>query len=408
MSDTLRIVIRKFEGFEAAIEHQWRDFVESTKTNATLHVRSLDLLPLEDVLFTSDGLRSGDVDMAFICTDWLADAVAQDMLLDLSPLMKQRPVQDYPEGWSPAMLRLQTFNNAVFGLPYHDGPECLIYRADLFDDPGNQREFMAHYGEPLAPPKTWEAFESVARFFTNVDQGEFGTIFAAYPDGHNTVYDFCLQVWSRGGELHNELGIPTLATAEAVVGLDFYRRLMADRTVTPPGLELVDSVESGRLFARGDIAMMVNWFGCAAECEQPESPVRGKVGVAPVPSNPGILSPSLNVYWVLAIGSGSRHAELAYAFIRHCAAPAMDKITAHYGNIGCRLSTWHDTEINAEIPFYRELEVLHRHARELPRSRHLPDLIRIIDQAVLQALTTTESSDSILAHAQLRAEYLRL
>ncbi len=408
MTDTIRIAIRKFEGFEAAIDLQWRDFVESTGSSAELHVRSLDLLPLEDVLFTSDGLRNGDVDVAFICTDWLADAVAEGMLLDLEPLMQQRPVQDYPDGWSPAMLRLQTFGNAIYGLPFHDGPECLIYRRDLFDDPEHQRQFLAHHGEPLTPPRTWEQFETIARFFTHPENDEYGTLFAAYPDGHNTVYDFCLQLWSRGGELCDEQGVPTLATPPAVAGLDFYRRLMADRAITPPGLELVDSVESGRLFARGSIAMMVNWFGCAAECEQPGSSVRGKVGVAPVPSDPGIPSPSLNVYWVLGIGSGSRNADLAYKFIRHCATPAMDKITTHYGNIGCRLSTWHDPDVNATVPCYSQLEALHLGARELPRSRQLPALIAIIDRAMTEAISTNEHSESILARAQSTANSIRL
>ena len=31
--------------------------------------------------------------------------------------------------------------------------------------------------------------------------GRYGTVFAAFPDGHNTLYDFALQLWSRGGEL---------------------------------------------------------------------------------------------------------------------------------------------------------------------------------------------------------------
>jgi multiple sugar transport system substrate-binding protein len=136
--------------------------------------------------------------------------------------------------------------------------------------------------------------------------------------------------------------------------------------------------------------------------------VKGKVGVAPVPAAEGAESASLNVYWVLGIGSGSRHVDIAYDFIRHCCTPAMDKVTTLNGGIGCRLSTWHDPEVNALIPFYNQLEVLHRHTRELPRSRELPKLIHIIDRAVQQAIATDEPTEAILRRAQEEAGQIRL
>ncbi|MER3486474.1 MAG: ABC transporter substrate-binding protein, partial [Chloroflexota bacterium] len=155
------------------------------------------------------------------------------------------------------------------------------------------------YGEPLAVPTNWSQFERVARFFTRPERGVYGTIFAAFPDGHNTVYDFCLQLWTRGGELTDAAGTPTLDTPQARAALDFYRQLVNDRSVTPPGLTEIDSVKSGERFATGSIAMMVNWFGFAAVCEQPGCPVKGKVGVAPVPAGEGGQSTSLIVYWLL-------------------------------------------------------------------------------------------------------------
>ncbi len=408
MPDKFRIAIRKFDGFERAIQQQWASFIETTGVEMKLEFDSLDLNPLVDALFTEQGLYTGRYDVAFVVTDWIADAVAEGALLDLAPLMRQRPVSDYPEAWSPALTRFQQIGDAIYGMPYHDGPECLIYRKDLFADPEHQHAYADLTGKQLSVPVTWEEFESVARYFTRPESGQYGTIFAAFPDGHNTVYDFCIQLWSRGGELHDDDGRPTISTPPAIAGLDFYRRLISDRNVTPPGQEEVDSVRSGELFATGKIAMMVNWFGFAALCEQPDSAVKGKVAVAPVPAAAGSESASLNVYWVLGIGSGSRHVDIAWDFIRHCCTPAMDKVTTLNGGIGCRLSTWTDPEIHEMIPFYDQLEVLHRHTRELPRSRELPKLIRIIDAAVQQAITTDEPTESILQRAQSKADAIRL
>ena len=327
MAEKLRVAIRKFRGFEIAIERQFANWKQASGSPLELEYESLDLNPLVKALFADQGLTRGEFDVAFICTDWLADAAAEGALLDLAPMMAADPVPGYPDAWAPSLLRQQTFGESVYGLPYHDGPECLIFRKDLFDDRGHRAEFQARHGFPLAPPRTWAQFETIARFFTHPENGEYGTIFAGFPDGHNTVYDFCLQLWSRGGALHDANGRPTLDTAPARAGLDFHRRMMQDRGATPPGLAQIDSVKSGELFVDGKIAMMVNWFGFAALCEQPGSPIKGKTDVAPLPTDSGEIGPSLLVYWVLGVGSGSRHREAAYEFIRHCVSPEMDKIT---------------------------------------------------------------------------------
>jgi multiple sugar transport system substrate-binding protein len=406
--DVLRIAIRRFGPFETAIQKQWADFQIHTGCPLRLEYESLDLNPLVETLFTRDGLKNGTWDLAFVVSDWLADAVETGSLRDLAPAMRTDPVPDYPGGWVPALTGMQQFGDAIYGLPYHDGPECLIYRTDLFANPGEQAAFEGRIGYPLEAPKTWDQFEDVARFFTRPDEGLYGTVFAAFPDGHNSVYDFCLQLWSRGGELHDTVGRPTLATPAAAAALEFYRRIVNDRAMTPPGQEEIDSVRSGELFASGSIAMMVNWFGFAAVCEQPGCPVKGKTGVTTLPSAEGFAPASLIVYWLLAVAAGSPHPDAAYAFARHCCTPAMDKLTTLEGGIGCRLSTWFDPEVNELIPFYAELARLHAGTRTLPRSRTLPALSHIIDEAVQAAIATDEPSEAILQAAQHRAARLRL
>lgn len=405
---TFRIAIRRFPPFASAIEKQWAEFQAVTGCDLRLEAESLDLNPLVDALFTNNGLKNGSWDVAFIVTDWLADAAASGALRDLAPFMLSRPVPDYPAGWAPVLTGMQQFGEAIIGVPYHDGPECLVYRTDLFADPGEQAAFAQRFGYSLAVPRTWQQFEDVARFFTRPEEGLFGTVFAAFPDGHNTVYDFCLQLWSRGGELTDANGRPTLTTPEAIAALDFYRRIVNDRAMTPPGQEEIDSVKSGELFASGGVAMMVNWFGFAAVCEQPGCPVKGKTGVATIPTEDGARPASLIVYWLLAVAAGSPHAEVAYDFVRHCCTPEMDKLTTLEGGIGCRLSTWADPEVNALIPFYAELARLHEGTRTLPRSRELPALVQVIDEAVQAAIASDEPSAAILRRAQVAAADTRL
>jgi multiple sugar transport system substrate-binding protein len=373
-----RIALRRFDAFESAIRKQWEAFGGALE----LEVVALDLQPLHEALFESRGAARGEWDVAFLNTDWIAEAAKSDSFLSLVPYLAAAPPVDYPGGWTESLLRLAHSEGSVLGLPYHDGPECLIYRTDLLGD--------------LPPPRTWEEFYALARRFHRPEEHLYGSVFAALPDGHNAVYDFCLQLWSRGGRLFE---FDTPAAREA---LHFYRSILRDARAVHPRCAEFDSVKSGRAFAAGEVALMVNWFGFAAMAQtSPDSKVRGKVAVAPGPG--GV---SLNVYWILAIAAGSPHSETAYRFLRHCASPEMDKLLTLAGGIGCRKSTWMDEEVNSAIPFYRAMEELHHDARELPRIANWARIAETIDCMIQDALRTDRKEAHLLVEAQARIDAL--
>jgi len=407
MSTTkLRVVVRKFDPFESALAKQFADFKRVSNADAEIEIEALDLNPLHQGMFEGNGLQEGRWDLAFLNTDWLAMAQQRGAIADLSPFLAASPIEDYPAAWTPSLTELQQIDGGVYGLPYHDGPECLIYRKDLFEDPQRRSAYRERLGEELSVPTTWEQFLRTARFLAQPAEGLYGTVLAAFPDGHNTVYDFCIQLWTRGGELMDAAGSPTLASPAAVEALDFYRSLAKDAAAHPDP-EQIDSVKSGLLFCEGRIAMMSNWFGFAALGETTaNSKVKGKVDVAPLPAGVGGSSVSLNVYWVLSIAAGSRHPELAWDFLRHAMRPEMDRLAALEGAIGCRRSTWNDPEVNRVIPFYNELDRLHAHARQMPVDSRFPDLGAIIDRMVTTALESDVSSGELTSAAQKQAQQL--
>lgn len=398
--EKFRIAVRKFGPFEAAIRQQWDAFDAQARTGLELDAVALDLHPLEDALFASGGMADGGWDVAFVATDWIAAMREQKCAVDLKPLLDGEPPEDYPDGWSESLLRLQRIDGAVLGVPYHDGPECLIYRRDLFEDPALCRRFQNEYDHPLAPPTTWTEFHEVARFMQTAVEGLYGTVFAAYPDGHNSVYDFLLQVWTRGGELAGADGELKFSTPQAHEALSFYREILNDTHAVHPECRSLDSVAAGARFAAGEVAMMVNWFGFAAHAHTAEeSAVRGLVNIAEVPAVAPQFRASLNVYWILSIASGSAHRDLAWQFLRHCQTAAMDKLTTTSGAIGCRKSTWADPDVNAAIPFYRRLETLHASAREIPQRADWPRIAAIIDALVTATISTETPISELLAHA---------
>lgn len=394
--DRFRIAVRRFAPFEAAIREQWSSF--PGRAGLALEVVALELQELEQALFSTGGMRGGEWDVAFVNTDWIAAMHAMGAAVNLAPLLAAAPPAGYPEAWPESLLRLQRTGGAVLGVPYHDGPECLVYRRDLFEDAALREDYRARFGRELAPPATWEEFHRVARFMTREDR--YGAVFAALPDGHNTVYDFLLQLWTRGGELFDAEGAVRFHTDEAAAALSYYRAIVKDAEAVPPGCAGLDSVAAGAMFAQGTVAMMVNWFGFAAHAHTaPGSAVRGMVEVAPVPAGAGGRSVSLNVYWLLALAAGSPHRDTAWQFLRHTQSAEMDLLVSSSGAVGCRRSTWADPGLNAAMPFYHRLEALHEHAREIPQREDWGRVAGILDRLMSGAVSTQKPVAELLAEA---------
>ncbi len=389
----LRVAVRRFGPFESAIVKQFADFRALHGVDAEIEPVAMDLNPLHEAIIGQRGLATGDWDIAFMATDWLAEAQAADLLEDLTPHMERAPIPDFPDAWSPSLTSMQRFAGGYWGMPYHDGPECLVYRKDLLEEAG------------LPVPHTWDAFHATARALHRREAGRYGTVLAQFPDGHNGFYDFCIHIWSRGGEPFDSHGRPDFTSPQAHAALDYLRALAGDAEAVAPDARTLDSVASGMLFAQGKVAMMANWFGFAAYADTAEdSQVRGRVDVAPLPAGPDGRSVSLNVFWVLGIGAGSRNKPLAWDFLRHLATAPMDRLTTMEGAIGVRRSTWQDAEINAMIPYYHRLDWLHDHAREMPLTPHLAAISHVVDDMLGEAMTSDVPTSDLLARAQRAVE----
>ncbi|SHF73670.1 carbohydrate ABC transporter substrate-binding protein, CUT1 family [Flavobacterium fluvii] len=400
--DKIRIAIRKFDPFESTLQKLWDLFCLEKNIDVEAEMIPLELNDLYEETIAQNGLKNGDWDIAHLNTDWIFDAANEQAVLDLNPLIAENAPQNYPEGWHQSLLHLQQINNGTYGLPFHDGPECLIYRKDLFENPIEKQNFKKQFGYELHPPKTWTEFTQIAEFFNRPKDNLYGCVFANYPDGHNMVFIFCLLFWTKGGSLLNSRNQIDINHPEAVAALDYYRKISNNKKVVHPQSIDFGSVEAGMAFAKGEVAMSINWFGFASMCEViEESKVKGKVDIAELPHDENHETASLNVYWLYTIGTGSKHQKLAYDFIQFATSPESDKLLTIEGGIGCRKSTWNDAEINETIPYYHKLELLHEKALTLPQTPIWPKVAELIDKMILKALETDIPSEKLVEETQI-------
>ncbi|WP_435138186.1 extracellular solute-binding protein [Formosa sp. A9] len=410
MPNTFKIAVRKFEPFETTIQKLWTAFCDETGCTLKLEAVALGLNPLHNALLGKEhGMSKGDWDVVHINTDWIAEAYDNAILEDLAPWIDENPPEDYPQGWSDALLGMQTFGAQILGLPFHDGPECLIYRTDLFENEAEQNRFQKQYNKALKPPETWEEFHQIAQFFHSPEQNLYGSAFALFPDGHNSVFDFSIQLWAHGGALLDDNGKVFINTPQAVEALNFYRNIMNDETAVHPHSKTFDSIQAGMAFAKGEVAMMVNWFGFASMSEViSESKVKGKVNVSNIPSGPNGQGVSLCVYWLYAIAKGSCNKQIAYDFIRFATSKKNDKLLTLTGGIGCRKSTWNDAEVNRIVPFYKTLNGLHEQVGTLPRKTNWNAIAHVIDDMMTKLITSEVSIPELLEAAQFQINKIEL
>lgn len=384
----LKLAVRDYSAFERAIDAQ----IQAFQGEIRVERHSFDIQGMYELATGGES----DFDLIICLTDWLPEAVTNGCVLLLDRFFEEDPPEDWPEGWSPSMRKLCFSDGRLVAMPWHDGPEVFHYRKDLFTDAGERTAFRATHGYDLNPPKTWEHFLDVAKFFTRDDM--WGCCVAAYPDGHNNVYDFLIHLWSRGGELL-EGGKPAFASRAGVEALEFYADLIHRHKVAPESCLIMDSNESGEFYALGEAAMMWNWSGFAATAELSHSKIRGCNACTAIPGNV-----SLNVYWTLAILSGSRNAGAAYEFLKHACSAPMDKLTAKSGASGVRLSTWRDPEIQKAFPYYGILEEVHKGARTLPALPEYPDINDALNRAIERVTHDRRDAGESLSQAQTEVE----
>ncbi|MBE8726229.1 extracellular solute-binding protein [Flavobacterium hungaricum] len=403
--EKFRIAVRKFDPFESTMQKLWDAFCLENNLQIEAEMIPMELHDLYETTISKKGLKEGKWDIAHINTDWIYDAVHEKAVLDLFSFIAENPPENFPHGWHKSLLQLQQLDNGIYGLPFHDGPECLIYRKDLFENETEKENFKKQLGYELATPKTWKQFIEIAAFFNRPEENLYGCIFANYPDGHNMVFDFCLQLWTRGGSLINNKNQICINSQPAIEALDFYRTIVNDKNAVHPKSAVFGSVEAGMAFAEGQAAMAINWFGFASMAEViEESKVKGKIDITSLPSDPDHKTASLNVYWLYTIGSGSQHKKLAYDFLRFATTAESDKLLTTEGGIGCRKSTWKDPSINTLIPFYHKLEMLHENALTLPQTPIWPKVCEFIDHMVLKAINSDIPSAQLLEETQINIQ----
>ncbi|OHV81008.1 sugar ABC transporter substrate-binding protein [Ensifer sp. LCM 4579] len=343
-------------------------------------------------------IASGSSAFDVVTIDVVWNAKFAGHVEDLSPLFTDAVRSDLP----PALLADAHLGGKMIGMPAWANAEIVFYRKDLFGKPEEQKAFQEKYGYPLAPPKTWQQWRDMAKFFTRDTDGDGKTDFW----GTDTIGTFSeewmahvLQAGSPGVIL-DEDGNVIIDNEAHKQALEFYIAPHCTDHSVPENVNEIGWGEAQNLFYQGKTAMMKFWAH-AYKMTPADSKVSGKVGVAPMLAGEAGIA-AIPGPWYNVVPSTSQHKDAAKKFIAFAIANNALGIEAPLGLAATNSAYRSYSGKPGYEHFTPLLETLSAPATQgRPMNEKYQE---IVDEAVLpavqQALTCKEDVGELLANAR--------
>jgi multiple sugar transport system substrate-binding protein len=332
-------------------------------------------------------------DVLMLDVIWVPEFARAGWLLDLSSWVTPEELAPH----FPAAVAVATWGGRVWAMPWNMNVGVLYYRADL----------LARYG--LSPPRTWqELVEQVERVRSAESDTRLDGVLWQGKQYEGLVVNALEHLWAHGTSLLDAEGrvLPQVDRAEAALA---FMRGLIERGVSPAWVTAGDEELTRRPFGDGRAVFVRSWPYALDLFEQPDSPVRGRVGLAALPGHVG-GAPGAGATggFHLAVNRRTRHAEAAVALVRHLASePSQRALTAAgVALYPTRTALYHDAAIVAQRPQMPRLHDLALAARPRPVTPYYLMLSTTVQPEFSAVMVAVKTPRQALEHARRRLEYM--
>lgn len=317
----------------------WAESTGNTVTVVSTPNSATERLALYQQLLSAG---ASDIDVFQIDVIW--PGILADHFIDLSPHTDGAEAEHFE-----AIIENNTVGGELKAMPWYTDAGVLYYRADLLEKHGHD------------VPETWTDLTETARAVMAAERAE----------GADGMWGFVYQGRAYEGLTCNALewidafGADPIVTAEGEIAVNDPRAVEALRLaaswvddIAPPGVLNYAEEEARGVFQSGNAVFMRNWPYAWALAQSDDSPIRDKVGVAPLPRGEGDDGRHTGTLggWNLAVSRYSAHPEEAADLVMHLVSHANQKdraIRAAYNPTIAAL--YEDPEVLAATPFFGEL-----------------------------------------------------
>ncbi|MCF8128933.1 MAG: extracellular solute-binding protein [Deltaproteobacteria bacterium] len=236
-------------------------------------------------------------------------------------------------------IGVATWGDKMIQFPVDGDRHYLKYRRDIFEDPKMQARYKKDTGKDLRVPQTWEEYNKVALYFSGWDwdgngKPNYGTAEVAKRDDLmfsafiSRVAPFAKDPNVKGGFFFDLKTMkPLVNTPGWVKGLQLF--VEAQKAFPPGGnnFGLGDEIFS---FGGGQVLMSYSWDDAFIQAMQKDSPIRNKVGAAPLPGaseawnretnkwdkfDPPNRAPYICWGWTSAVAKSSKNKDMAFDYL---------------------------------------------------------------------------------------------
>ena len=286
--------------------------------------------------------KGSDIDVYQIDVVW--PGILAPHLVDLKPHAKGAE-----DGYFPAIIQNNTVDGKLVALPWFTDASLLYYRKDLLEK----------YGEPV--PQTWEQLTKAAQKIQEAERKAgndkfWGFVWQGRAYEGLTCNGLEWVASHNGGSIIEPDGKITINNPQAVKALNQAKPWV--NTISPPGVLNYTEEESRGVFQAGNALFMRNWPYAWGLSQGADSPVKGKVGTAPLPkgSEDGRHAATLGG-WEMAVSKYSANQEAAIALTLYLTGPEVQKKRAiELSQLPTLLALYDDPEVLKANPFFGEMK----------------------------------------------------
>jgi trehalose/maltose transport system substrate-binding protein len=339
--------------FEFCKRHtgEWAKKTGNTVKIFSQPTSTTDSLALYRQLFAA---KSADVDVLMVDIVW--PGIIKDHLLDLKKYSKGVESQHFP-----VIVANNTVDGKLLGMPWFTDAGLLYYRKDLLDK----------YG--LKVPDTWDDLAAAAKKVQAAERAS-GAAGAADFQGfifHAKAYEglSCVALeWVAsfdGGPIVDSSGKVTINNPSAAKALNTAASWIG--TISPNGVLNYAEEDTRGVFQNGKALFMRNWPYAWSLMQAPDSPVKGKFGVAPLPKAAGGKHAATLGGWQLAVSKYSKSPDAAADLVMFMTSAEIEKDRAIKGSYNpTRPDLYKDKDVIAANPFMASLLDVFTHAVARP------------------------------------------
>jgi multiple sugar transport system substrate-binding protein len=265
-------------------------------------------------------------------------------------------------------------------LPIYVDGGLLYYRKDLIEKYGYK-----------GPPETWDELVKMSRRAQRDSERSLPYFYGYVWQGaqyEGLVCNFLEVAASAGGGFAIEGGRVSVNLEPNVKALRFMRDLIRKHGVSPRStFTEMREEEVRQYFQRGDAFFERNWPYAWALHQAEGSPVKGKVGIAPLPHFPGQSSASTLGGWHAGISRSSDQPAAALALVRYLVSlPVQKRLALALGWNPGRRELYDDPEVLARAPHLKELGPIFDNARARPNLPYYTRLSEVLQRHLNRAL----------------------